>query len=52
MCRPLRLILVIILLMACSSCFWVEPDRGWHGDRDRGEHGDQDRERHYEQERH
>jgi len=49
--RPIRLILVVILLITCSGCIWVQ-DRGWHGDRDRGEHGDQDRERHNEQERH
>ena len=60
MYRPLRLILVVILLITCSGCFWVEPDgggrgdrnRGDYGDHDRGGHGDQDRERHYEQERH
>ncbi len=34
--RPLRLILVIILLITCSGCFWVVPDRGQRGMRGEG----------------
>lgn len=46
--RPLRLILVIILLITCSGCLLV-PDRGWHGDRNRGDYGDHERGGHGDQ---
>jgi len=39
--RPVSLILAIILLIACSGCFWDH--RGGHGDQDRGGQGEHDR---------
>ena len=40
--RPVRLILAIILLIACSGCFW-DRNRGDRGSQDRGGYGEQDR---------
>jgi hypothetical protein len=33
--RPVSLILVVIMLITCSGCFW-----GWHDDRGRYDHRD------------
>jgi hypothetical protein len=41
--RPVSLILAIILLIACSGCFW-DRNRGDRGSQDRGGYGEQDRE--------
>ncbi len=54
---PLSLILALVLLMACSGCFFSdrggggygERDHGGYDDRDHGEHGDRDRGGHEEQ---
>ena len=50
MIRPVSLILAIILILACSGCYWDhgrggygEQDREGYGERDRGGSGDQDR---------
>jgi hypothetical protein len=43
--RSGSLILAVILLIACSGCFWVRDrgDRGGQGNQDRGGYGEQDR---------
>jgi hypothetical protein len=41
--RPVSLILAVILLIACSGCFWEDRGRGGYGDRDRGGSGEYER---------
>ena len=40
--RPVSFILAIILLVACSGCFW-DRGRGGYGEHDRGGYGEHDR---------